>query len=225
MDWPCVKALSNDARLAGHVVHQSDEDVIGVTMSQVVCNEEQVCTGTTPAGDEEDEYGGGGGGAAAAAAVEESGRADVFVAPRRWRRRQKHQAGGRRGGGGGDDEPVDEANPGDGDDDDDDDDQKGGVGHNRGWMRAVVDMYVASLADGDVQLPGSSFMNGAAGALSITNRAQNALRFGGEVVLDQMVTPRGQTRERSAGYQKKPENYVLLSASHCKFEKHEKKEE
>lgn len=65
-------------------------------------------------------------------------------------------------------------------------------------------------------------MKGAAAALSITNRAHNALRFGGEVVLDQMVTPEGETEERSVGYEKKPENYVLLSASHCKFEKKEK---
>jgi hypothetical protein len=36
------------------------------------------------------------------------------------------------------------------------DDERGGAGHNRGWMRAVVDMYMASLADGDVQLPGEA---------------------------------------------------------------------
>lgn len=42
-DSPAViKALSHDAKLAGHVIHQADEDVIGVTMNQVVCNEEQV---------------------------------------------------------------------------------------------------------------------------------------------------------------------------------------
>lgn len=29
-----------------------------------------------------------------------------------------------------------------------DDDQKGGLGHNRGWMRAVVDMYMAGECDG-----------------------------------------------------------------------------
>ena len=34
-----------------------------------------------------------------------------------------------------------------------------------------------------------------------------------------MVTPEGETQERSMKYEQKPENYVLLSASHCKFEK------
>jgi hypothetical protein len=61
-------------------------------------------------------------------------------------------------------------------------------------------------------------MKSAATSLSITNGANNAMRFSGEVVLDQMVTPAGQTGERSAGYHERPENYVLLSASHCKFD-------
>ena len=238
-----VKALSHDARLAGHVVHQADEDVVGVTMSQVVCNEEQVCTGAAASqgvGGEED-----GGEFEYDAPDVGPQRADVTLIPSRsrslsrrgGRSRGSKGGGGRRGGadgnGNGGDRSGSEkttttttaaaAAAADEDDehehdDDDDDDQKGGVGHNRGWMRAVVDMYMASLADGDVQLPGSSFMKSAAASLSITNRASNALRFGGEVVLDQMVTPEGETKERPAGFDKKPENYVLLSASHCKFE-------
>ena len=91
-------------------------------------------------------------------------------------------------------------------------------GGNRAWMRAVVDMYVASLADADVQLPGSSFMNAGANRLSVTNDRRNSLGFGGEVVMDQAVTPIGETEERSAGFQKNYENYVLLSASHCEFD-------
>ena len=91
-------------------------------------------------------------------------------------------------------------------------------GGNRAWMRAVVDMYVASLADADVQLPGSSFMNAGDNRLSVTNERKNSLGFGGEVVMDQAVTPIGETEERSAGFQKNYENYVLLSASHCEFD-------
>lgn len=53
---------------------------------------------------------------------------------------------------------------------------------NNGWMRAVVDLYVASLADGFVQMPGSSFMGSGAGLLSVTNRVPNALGFSGEVI-------------------------------------------
>lgn len=45
-----IKALSHDAKLEGHVIHQADEDVIGVTMSQVVCNEEQVRKHPLPPG-------------------------------------------------------------------------------------------------------------------------------------------------------------------------------
>ena len=89
---------------------------------------------------------------------------------------------------------------------------------NRAWMRAVVDMYVASLADADVQLPGSSFMSSGALGLSVTNVRANALGFGGEVVMDQTVTPIGETKERSAGFHDNYENYVLLSASHCEFD-------
>lgn len=89
---------------------------------------------------------------------------------------------------------------------------------NRAWMRAVVDMYVASLADADVQLPGSSFMSAGALGLSVTNVRPNALGFGGEVVMDQTVTPIGETKERSAGFHENYENYVLLSASHCEFD-------
>ncbi|ACO62364.1 predicted protein [Micromonas commoda] len=89
---------------------------------------------------------------------------------------------------------------------------------NRAWMRAVVDMYVASLADADVQLPGSSFMSSGALGLSVTNVRANALGFGGEVVMDQTVTPIGETKERSAGFHENYENYVLLSASHCEFD-------
>lgn len=89
---------------------------------------------------------------------------------------------------------------------------------NRAWMRAVVDMYVASLADADVQLPGSSFMSAGALGLSVTNVRANALGFGGEVVMDQTVTPIGETEERSAGFHENYENYVLLSASHCEFD-------
>ena len=85
-------------------------------------------------------------------------------------------------------------------------------------MRAVVDMYVASLADADVQLPGSSFMSSGALGLSVTNVRANALGFGGEVVMDQTVTPIGETKERSAGFHDNYENYVLLSASHCEFD-------
>ena len=101
-----------------------------------------------------------------------------------------------------------------GEDKEDDDEEEG----NRAWMRAVVDMYVASLADADVQLPGSSFMSAGALGLSVTNVRPNALGFGGEVVMDQMVTPIGETKERSAGFHENYENYVLLSASHCEFD-------
>ena len=72
-------------------------------------------------------------------------------------------------------------------------------GGNRAWMRAVVDMYVASLADADVQLPGSSFMNAGANRLSVTNDRRNSLGFGGEVVMDQAVTPIGETENGRRG--------------------------
>jgi hypothetical protein len=202
-----IKALSHDAQLSGRVMYQSDEDVIGVTMSQVVCNEEQVCTGALAGMEEEDDDG----------SHLLASRADALIPQPRGAKLGRR--GGRRGGRGHVDDRVAEEEGAKKKEAEEDDGQKGGLGHNRGWMRAVVDMYMASLADGDVQLPGSSFMKGAASALSITNRANNALRFGGEVVLDQMVTPEGETTERSVGYEQKPENYVLLSASHCKFEK------
>ena len=61
-------------------------------------------------------------------------------------------------------------------------------------------------------------MSAGALGLSVTNVRPNALGFGGEVVMDQMVTPIGETKERSAGFHENYENYVLLSASHCEFD-------
>ena len=103
-----IKAFAHDPRLAGHVVHQSDEDVVGVTMSQVICNEQQVCTGVVDVPKDEEanvwEHTTGKLQSKASAAMNERG----------------YTTG----------KQLEE------------EDQKGGLGYNRGWMRAVVDMYM-----------------------------------------------------------------------------------
>jgi hypothetical protein len=127
-------------------------------MNSVQCNEDQVCTGTELSDIPEDgDEGGAGDGDR-----DVSGRLARRKMPRkagmgRWKvlvegedeegeqKGQENAGIGRVKGVGEEDEEEGEV-----------DDERGGAGHNRGWMRAVVDMYMASLADGDVQLPGEA---------------------------------------------------------------------
>ena len=91
------------------------------------------------------------------------------------------------------------------------------------WMRSVVDAYVASLCEVTVQLPGSSFANGAIHQLRAPgkNRTSSAFLWSGEVVLGQHLATRDETtneiaRETKIGYDGNLENYVALGAAHCK---------
>ena len=90
-------------------------------------------------------------------------------------------------------------------------------------MRSVVDAYVASLCEVTVQLPGSSFANGAIHQLRAPgrNRTSSAFLWSGEVVLGQHLATRDETtneiaRETKIGYDGNLENYVALGAAHCK---------
>ena len=76
-------------------------------------------------------------------------------------------------------------------------------------------MFVASLADGAVNLPGSSFLKGGAQILSLTLRSPDALGFAGEVVLDQVVRRANETAPRRAGFDEDPRNFVMLAMPHC----------
>ena len=86
---------------------------------------------------------------------------------------------------------------------------------NLAWRRAATDMFVASLADGAVNLPGSSFLKGGAQILSLTLRSPDALGFAGEVVLDQVVRRANETAPRRAGFDEDPRNFVMLAMPHC----------
>ena len=91
------------------------------------------------------------------------------------------------------------------------------------WLRSVVDAYVASLCELTVQLPGSSFANGAIHQLRAPgrNRTSSAFHWSGEVVLGQHLPTRDETtneiaRHTKIGYDGNLENYVALGAGHCK---------
>jgi hypothetical protein len=91
------------------------------------------------------------------------------------------------------------------------------------WLRSVVDAYVASLCEVTVQLPGSSFANGAIHQLRAPsmNRTSSAFHWSGEVVLGQHLATRDETTKEVAkdtkiGYDSKLENYVALGTPHCK---------
>lgn len=91
------------------------------------------------------------------------------------------------------------------------------------WLRSVVDAYVASLCEVTVQLPGSSFANGAIHQLRAPSmkRTSSAFHWSGEVVLGQHLATRDETtkevtRDTKIGYDSKLENYVALGTPHCK---------
>jgi len=93
------------------------------------------------------------------------------------------------------------------------------------WLRSVVDAYIASLCETTMQLPGSSFANGAihqlrAPDLDNESRSASAMLWSGEVVIGQELPKRNPItkeieRRTKIGYDSKLENYIALSAAHC----------
>jgi len=90
-----------------------------------------------------------------------------------------------------------------------------------GWLRTVVDAYIAALCETTVQLPGSSFANSAVGALRAPEkgRKDTAFAWNGETIIRANVDVRnedtGEIEKRSTGFKDKLENFLVLSALHC----------